>query len=88
MKVAVKLCIVLILWNYSIELCSGNAITQQDEQFPIVKTNLGEIRGRILKSRLGVPFYAFRAIRYAEAPVGELRFQVLTFVSTKILDSA
>ncbi|XP_001659467.2 venom carboxylesterase-6 [Aedes aegypti] len=44
-------------------------------QAPIVHTGLGSIRGTILESRLGRKFYAFRGIRYANAPVGNLRFQ-------------
>ncbi|KXJ73122.1 hypothetical protein RP20_CCG016470 [Aedes albopictus] len=44
-------------------------------QPPIVHTGLGNIRGTILESRLGRKFYAFRGIRYANAPVGQLRFQ-------------
>lgn len=42
---------------------------------PIVHTGLGSIRGSILESRLGRKFYAFRGIRYANPPVGALRFQ-------------
>ncbi|XP_062562253.1 juvenile hormone esterase-like [Armigeres subalbatus] len=45
------------------------------DQPPIVQTGLGSIRGTILESRLGRKFYAFRGIRYANAPVGKLRFQ-------------
>ncbi|XP_039948695.1 bile salt-activated lipase [Bactrocera tryoni] len=40
-----------------------------------VNTSLGKILGTTLKSRLGADFYAFRGIRYAQSPVGELRFQ-------------
>lgn len=75
MNVAAKLWIVTILFNYSFEFCSTNATTQK-EQFPIVRTNLGQIRGRSMTSRLGQSFHAFRGIRYAEAPVDKLRFQV------------
>ncbi|XP_076231278.1 uncharacterized protein LOC143177296 [Calliopsis andreniformis] len=38
----------------------------------------GKIRGSILNSRLGRKIYAFRGVRYAEAPTGERRFQVAT----------
>ncbi|XP_054081120.1 juvenile hormone esterase [Zeugodacus cucurbitae] len=40
-----------------------------------VDTSLGKILGTTLKSRLGADFYAFRGIRYAQSPEGELRFQ-------------
>ncbi|KAM7359455.1 uncharacterized protein ACRADG_012788 [Cochliomyia hominivorax] len=40
-----------------------------------VTTSLGDIKGTQLESRLGDKFWAFRGIRYAEPPIGELRFQ-------------
>lgn len=45
-------------------------------QEPVVVTGLGHIRGGVLRSRLGELFYAFRGIRYAKPPVGDLRFKV------------
>lgn len=44
---------------------------------PHVTTPLGDIEGSFLKSRLGKPIFAFRGIRYAKAPVNELRFKVI-----------
>lgn len=75
MNVAVQLWILSILIICSFEFCSSNAATQE-EKLPIVKTKLGDIRGRNMTTRLEQPFLSFRAIRYAEAPVDELRFQV------------
>lgn len=46
------------------------------EESAVVQTPLGEIRGSVLQSRLGNHFYAFRGIRYAQAPIGPLRFKV------------
>ncbi|XP_073818496.1 juvenile hormone esterase-like [Musca autumnalis] len=40
-----------------------------------VDTTAGAIKGARMESRLGAKFWAFRGIRYAEPPVGELRFQ-------------
>uniref|UniRef100_A0A1I8NSN8 Carboxylic ester hydrolase n=1 Tax=Stomoxys calcitrans TaxID=35570 RepID=A0A1I8NSN8_STOCA len=40
-----------------------------------VDTALGIIKGIRMETRLGNKFWSFRGIRYAEAPVGELRFQ-------------
>ncbi|XP_022209986.2 juvenile hormone esterase [Drosophila obscura] len=40
----------------------------------VVQTDLGGVRGAVLTSRLGSPFHAFRGIRYAEPPLGALRF--------------
>lgn len=63
------LCLVLVQW------------TQADrptgiEETPIVTTSAGRVKGRVLETRLGDKFYAFRGIRYAKPPVGLLRFQV------------
>jgi len=38
-------------------------------------TPLGEVQGSMLTSRQGKHIYAFRGIRYAKAPINELRFQ-------------
>lgn len=43
---------------------------------PKVKTPAGVFQGSLLTTRLGKTIYAFRGIRYGEAPVGELRFKV------------
>lgn len=40
------------------------------------KFSLGSIRGRTMLSRNYKTFYAFLGVPYAEAPVGDLRFQV------------
>lgn len=53
-----------------------NRPIQNGSQPPHVTTNLGEIEGAVLRTRLGKPIFAFRGIRYANAPVNELRFQV------------
>ncbi|KAH8294650.1 hypothetical protein KR018_000868 [Drosophila ironensis] len=39
-----------------------------------VTTDLGRVRGANLTSRLGSQFFAFRGIRYAKPPLGDLRF--------------
>uniref|UniRef100_A0A1A9WY03 Carboxylic ester hydrolase n=1 Tax=Glossina brevipalpis TaxID=37001 RepID=A0A1A9WY03_9MUSC len=49
-------------------LCNGEQTIQVD-------TDLGKIKGLQMTSRLGKNFWAFRGIRYAKAPIGELRFQ-------------
>ncbi|XP_023300386.2 juvenile hormone esterase-like [Lucilia cuprina] len=40
-----------------------------------VNTSLGEMKGTQMESRSGDKFWAFRGVRYAQPPVGELRFQ-------------
>jgi Carboxylesterase type B len=43
---------------------------------PVVITSLGALRGSILTSRLGRQIYSFRGVRFAQPPVGNLRFKV------------
>lgn len=68
-----------ILIFCSFEPFQANEFADSNE-LPIINTNLGRIQGRYLKSRLGVSFLAFRGIRYAKAPVDDLRFQVIFFI--------
>lgn len=49
-----------------------------------VKISKGTVKGRILKSRDGRPYYSFTGIPYAKPPIGELRFEVFVF-NIKIL---
>ncbi|XP_013148131.1 PREDICTED: esterase FE4-like [Papilio polytes] len=42
---------------------------------PIATTPSGPIRGSMMQTRRGRAFEAYRGMRYAEPPVGELRFQ-------------
>lgn len=51
---------------------------------PSVTTLLGKIEGSILVTRLGKPLYAFRGIRYAKAPIDELRFQVCSHTNKNV----
>lgn len=41
-----------------------------------LKTSKGVIKGNILNSRDGRPYYSYTGIPYAKPPVGELRFKV------------
>ncbi|KAF5306941.1 hypothetical protein FQA39_LY00171 [Lamprigera yunnana] len=41
----------------------------------IISTSLGQMKGSLLETVLGKTIYSFRGIRYAKAPVNELRFQ-------------
>ncbi|XP_065371731.1 juvenile hormone esterase-like [Calliphora vicina] len=40
-----------------------------------VDTSLGQLKGKQMESRSGDKFWAFLGVRYAQPPVGELRFQ-------------
>lgn len=51
---------------------------------PIVRTRLGAIQGSTLESRLGIPFLAFRGVRYAKSPTGTLRFKVIKCLSVPL----
>ncbi|CAH1135617.1 unnamed protein product [Ceutorhynchus assimilis] len=44
-------------------------------ELPIASAPIGKFKGTITKSRLGKTIYSFTGIQFAEAPVGELRFQ-------------
>lgn len=51
-------------------------------KYRVVETKSGQVRGIRETSFLkNVDFYSFRGIPYAEAPVGELRFKVSTFIA-------
>lgn len=43
---------------------------------PVIKTTDGKVRGRVMESRCGVPFYGFRGMPYAQPPINRLRFKV------------
>lgn len=52
------------------------AILNFRDASPTVSINLGKIRGKYLTMYSGEPLYMFCGIRYAQAPVHELRFMV------------
>nr|CAI5851523.1 unnamed protein product [Callosobruchus analis] len=62
-----------LLLSYAVAFPDGSNSPKTTE--PIVGTTGGQIKGSVLKSRLGKPIYSFRGIRYAKAPVNELRFK-------------
>lgn len=62
--------VILVLFLHPEKIC----VSGEDEK-TIVKTNLGEIEGVKLKSRLGKSYHSFRGIRYAKSPTAQLRFQ-------------
>lgn len=68
---------ILIVSGFIFVLCAF--FVSAEQEFPVVNTKLGAVRGRYLESRLGNKFLSFRGIRYAEAPVGSLRFEVLFY---------
>ncbi|XP_063229237.1 juvenile hormone esterase-like isoform X1 [Bacillus rossius redtenbacheri] len=43
---------------------------------PVVRTAQGRLKGSVMQSRLGRNIYAFRGVRFAEPPLGELRFKL------------
>ncbi|KAF5276535.1 hypothetical protein FQR65_LT03965 [Abscondita terminalis] len=42
---------------------------------PIVKTNQGDLKGKLSVDCYGKPYYSFQGIPYAQPPVGDLRFK-------------
>ncbi|KAK5641623.1 hypothetical protein RI129_010170 [Pyrocoelia pectoralis] len=63
--------IFILLCTFLTQLVEGHGNTENLQ----VRTPLGDIRGSIIQSALGKSIFSFRGIRYAKAPVGELRFK-------------
>ncbi|XP_071451905.1 juvenile hormone esterase-like [Hetaerina americana] len=55
-----------------LQFASAHRVARGD---PLVHTPLGAVRGTTMTSRSGKTIYAFRGMRYAVPPVGELRFK-------------
>lgn len=64
--------LLLIIWAYLHLACPFGL--NSEEVFKI--TTYGEVKGQKKFSRNGRLFHSFTGIRYAKAPIGELRFQV------------
>lgn len=48
-----------------------------NEEFCIVETNIGRVRGKLNQTLFEKkPYYSFRGIPFAKAPIGNLRFKV------------
>lgn len=58
---------VYIAWIFVINLVYGELT---------VKIEDGILRGQILQSRDGRPYYSYTGIPYAKPPIGEFRFKV------------
>jgi hypothetical protein len=52
--------------------------SQPHDTSPLVTTVYGVLRGSVIQSRLERPIYSFRGVRFAQPPVGNLRFKVRT----------
>ncbi|XP_051159978.1 juvenile hormone esterase-like [Leptopilina boulardi] len=57
----------VIFWNFYTVLAQENLIVNLN--------GLGSIKGSLMTTRLGKKIYSFRGVRYAEPPIGKLRFQ-------------
>ncbi|XP_055914839.1 uncharacterized protein LOC129948049 [Eupeodes corollae] len=71
-----------VVFLVSLGFLTITAISAQRKSDPVVLTELGKVRGSIIKTERGQDVYAFRGIRYAEAPIGEKRFRAPSYVST------
>ena len=47
----------------------------------VLKIQKGNVRGKRVDDETGQYHYSFRGIRYAQPPVGKLRFQVMTILN-------
>lgn len=58
-------------------LLSVAALVSGNEDFKIVQTEHGTIRGKLESTKFDAkPYYAYRGIPYARPPVNDLRFKV------------
>ena len=65
------------LITYFIFMCIVvHSFGQKEDEFPVVSTKSGRIRGKILKLADDKEVAAFLGIFFAEPPVGQLRFKV------------
>ena len=51
----------------------------------VVQTAQGRLRGSILTSRKGRQIYSFRGVRFAQPPIGNLRFKVKNYSKLYLL---
>lgn len=72
----VALIVVIVTTVLLIVFLGGDSESDNIEDETIVLTSLGAINGSIFATRLDKKFIGFRGIRYAEPPVGDLRFRV------------
>ena len=59
-----------------VALINLGVISTEETENPQITTPLGQVKGSFMTTRLGKKIYSFLAIRYAEPPVGQRRFQV------------
>lgn len=64
--------LLLIIWAYLHFACPFGV----NSEGVLAITTYGEVKGQKKISRNGRLFHSFTGIRYAKAPIGELRFQV------------
>ncbi|KAL4709555.1 hypothetical protein ACJJTC_007286 [Scirpophaga incertulas] len=77
------LCSSFVILGLALTCCACAAA--QNGEDPVVVTPAGAIRGSWMSTRRGRQIRAFRGVRYAQPPVGDLRFQppqhILTYPS-------
>ncbi|KAM3957230.1 carboxylic ester hydrolase-like isoform 1-T1 [Aphomia sociella] len=77
-----KILLICILTAHALGYRSNDAPTENNQQIsnstqndPLTVSSSGSFRGSWMETRRGRRFQAYRGIKYAEPPVGELRFQ-------------
>ncbi|KAJ8959086.1 hypothetical protein NQ318_022343 [Aromia moschata] len=65
----------MILWITLLGLLAYSTAHCETTEAPLLTTPSGQLRGTRIISRLGRTIYSFIGIRYAEPPVGNLRFK-------------
>ncbi|XP_047107555.1 esterase E4-like [Schistocerca piceifrons] len=84
---AVLLCLAGAVAGYGGRKRPTHAPSTPASEFPEVQTPQGRLRGSLLRSLDGRTIYSFRGVRYAQPPVGELRFKPPVPVSTSATSS-
>lgn len=62
-----------IKWSLLVVVAYVHILVNCELELKITK---GRIKGQILKSREGRPYYSYTSIPYAKPPIGRLRFKV------------
>ncbi|KAJ8881034.1 hypothetical protein PR048_017507 [Dryococelus australis] len=65
----------MLWWCVCVQLVVAAAVVAEGDGPLLVTTQQGVLRGSVLRSRLGRNIYSFRGVRFAQPPVGALRFQ-------------
>ena len=73
--------------DFSVSNGTRSGLDSVYEEYPVVRTNVGRVRGYTMRTISGRAVNAFEGIPYAESPHGERRFQVSDFKLKNLFSS-